>query len=155
MFLSSSDKDFGTAWIFMWMGLSAGLDVVKDGKISWTEGNGTPNMQIMVSHIFIWAIKRSSTLTKKIIPWRFQSSESCPLSELNIETYISENPAGINFRVVLENQARISPEILYPCHNMYNAVPRIPQYPPSPLFKPRNWPIRRSTSLIIHAVYVS
>jgi hypothetical protein len=46
--LSSSDKDFG-----MQMGLSAGLDVLKDGKIGWTEGNGTPIMQIMVSHIFI------------------------------------------------------------------------------------------------------
>ena len=155
MFLSSSDKNFGTTWIFMWMGLSAGLDVVKDGRIGWTEGNGTPIMQIISSHIFNWAIQRPSTPQKKIIRWRFQSSESCPLPELNIETYVSENSADIIFRVVLENQARIFPDILYPCHKMHFALPRIPQYPSTPPLKPRNWPIRRSTSLTIHSFYVS
>jgi hypothetical protein len=106
------------------------------------------------SHFYLSNSKALHT-TKKIIRWRFQSSESCPLPELNIETYVSGSPAGIIFRVVLENQARIFPEILYPCHKMHDAVPRIPQYPSTPLLKPRNWPIRRSTSLTIHSVYVS
>ena len=155
MFLSSSDKDFGTTWIFMWMVLSAGLDVVKDGKIYWTEGNGTPIMQIMSVTFLSDQFKALHTHKKKIIRWKFQSSERCRVPGMNIKTYISENPFGAIFRVVLENQARIFPEIVYPCHNMHDAVPRIPQYPSTPLLKPPNWPIRRSTPFIIHAVYVS
>jgi len=38
---------------------------------------------------------------------------------MNLKTYISEDPVGVIFRVVLENQAWIFPEIFFPSQNMH------------------------------------
>jgi wnt family. len=114
MLLSSSDKDYAVTWIVVWKRLTAGWDVAKDGKISWTARNWTPIIQIMVS---------PPHSQKKSHAEDFSLLWAAPCPELYIGTNIYENPAGCIFRVVLENQTRIFSESFYPCNNVHDAVP--------------------------------